>query len=307
LLVLFKEKLKMKDILTKIKAWLSPSKIDKALQVKTPLDLKSVWENSKWDKLNSVFTLYNYNDFRLLDPLKEEEIIVKSEGVTYDLKHSKSIVKKAIVFAEACHPDIKQNLFYGFDEKDKNLGIWVWLQDNGPNFPSKLSNNLEQIFESEEKMINGFELMGENLINWIESTDRKEKDSDFNYGNFPRKDLQVIAEEICPDIIYFPNASTFVVDDEIKNLIAEFYSDNGRTGLFDEIDHVNLPGFLDDINLEDFNQEKESKIFVIYFYNNPTCGLCKCNKKQAAELNRFGYLHFSNHRDSVQGSKFINE
>lgn len=286
---------------------MSQSNIEQKLELQLPQDLKQVWVNQQWNENNNVFTLYNFKPFYLLSPKDEINIISLSKSLNGYLELAQTEIKKSIVIAKSFLNDEGQYLFYGFDVNGKNLGIWSWHLDKGPQFPSKISNNLTEIFESLELMSNGFN--DSDIISklWIKATQKKLDSTDFVYGNFPTKDLKIIAEQICSNIIYFPNKTTFLVDSTKLNEIDEFYSKFGRVGLRLEMNDKHLTEFLQKTNMEPFNIDNERKIFVIKFYNSPTYGLCNCTKFQAKELNRFGYLSFFNLEDSKDFSEFINK
>jgi len=284
---------------------MSQSNIEKKLDVKLPSEMKEVWEDQNWNKSNNVFTLYNFKPFYLLDPADEEEIILNSKSLNGFLESSNCDVRKSVVIAKSFLNDDGQFLFYGFDEEGTNLGIWAWHLDQGPQFPSKIANNLIQIFESKKMLAKGFSDSETVSKIWIKATHGKLKRSDFTYGNFPRKDLKLIAEEICPNIIYFPNKNTFLIDDEKLNEIDSFYTLLGRKGLKNEMENTELTELIKNTNMEPFNMGKEKKIFVVQFFNSPTYGLCNCTKEQANELNKYGYFSFYNLLDSEESSKFM--
>jgi len=281
------------------------SNIEKELFLNLPEELKEVWKEQNWNKSNNVFTLYNFKPFYLLNPSNEVEIIRQSKSLNGYLKSNKIEVDKSLVIAKSFLNDDGQFLFYGFSKDGENLGIWAWHLDQGPQFPSKISNNLTEIFESKELLTEGFN--DPEIVSklWIKATHGKLNPTDFSYGNFPQRDLKLVAEEICPNIIYFPNETTFLVDEQKLNEIDSFYAKYGRNGLKNEMQDKHLTELLKKTNMESFNLGNENKIFVLQFYNSPTYGLCKCTKEQAKELNRFGYFSFYNLLDSEESSNFI--
>jgi len=279
--------------------------IEKELTIELPNDIKEVWTEQNWNKSNNVFTLYNFKPFYLLDPTSEDNIIHESKSLNAFLKSAENGVVKSVVIAKSFLKDDGQFLFYGFDEKGTNLGVWAWHLDQGPQFPSKISNNLIEIFESKDLLAKGFDESETISKLWIKATHGKLNQTDFSYGNFPQKDLRIIAEEICPEIIYFPNETTFLVDNEKLNEIDKFYSNLGRLGLKNEMKDEHLTELLKKTNMESFNIGNKNKIFIVQFHNSPNFGLCNCTKEQAIELNRFGYFSFYNLLDSEESSKFI--
>lgn len=283
------------------------SKIEIELNINMPYDIESVWAKSEWNKSNSTFTLYNYNPFYLLNPLNEDEIIRQSKILNGFLRNNSTKAKKSLVFAKSFLEDDGQFLFYAFDENNVNVGIWVWHLDKGPQFPSKICSNLKEVFGEERLMIKGFANSDQIRNTWIKASNRELNESDFMYGNFPMKDLKKIAMEICPELLFIPNETTFLVSDEKKNEVSEFYSSKGRNGLLSEMNNIQFQELLQRVNMEKFNQNKETKIFLLHFYNNPELAICNCSKKQAQELNKFGFFTFENLKDSKQSSKFMND
>lgn len=305
--------------------------IEKQLGMKVPADLEEIWTDNSFTNSNRIFYYRNFGEMLFLSPneltdntlirevgsssrennklyyMSQEGLISKEEKKRLGLKCYFDIVmlskehllrEKILVFASSSFNEDFIKIYYKFDSEGNNLGIFLCDGNQGSLVPIYLGKDLNEVFESTEKLKKGF-ISPDSLrkIQELYIQIDRTRIEDFAYGIFPQKDLRTIAAGIIPNAYITEDEKVDYLPDSVKAILRNIYIRQGKDLNFTEENSrgfkgiTSLSAFLKDKNNQSFNDNKKERLFVIE-YPDYTIGIAACTPQQARELNEYGLLCF---------------
>ena len=243
------------------------------------------------------------NEYRKNKELFFLDPVMTSKMVDGHLRSTYPSIKKCLVFSVSTWQEGFTYLFYGFNEKNENLGIWIWKLENS-RYPVKVADELSQIFG--DSLIHGFTNV-EDLNKFLMKyhSDEIIQKNDFPYGIFPQYDLREIAKENASGIVMFNDEYIRFTPPEILKKIRQIYSEKGIDIDFDRFQDTYLKELVDKINKENFDPNKQSNYFIIHISLSYKYGLVLISPEQGRNLNKYSLIPFGGRKETDLAFEFL--
>lgn len=229
--------------------------------------------------------------------------VMTSKMVDGHLRSTYPSIKKCLVFSVSTWQEGFTYFFYGFNENNENLGIWIWKLENS-RYPVKVADELYQIFG--DNLRNGFsniEVLNKFLMKY--HSDEIIQKNDFPYGIFPQYDLRKFAKKNASEIVMFTDEYIRYTSPEILEKIKQIYSFKGIDVDFDKFQDIYLKELLDKINKENFDADKESNYFIIHISLSYKYGLVLISPEQGRNLNKYSLIPFGGRKETDLAFEFL--
>lgn len=248
-------------------------RIEQSLTIKIPDDLRSLWMDSAFRKVNTSFLYRNFKEMQFVFPenitnetltrdvssvieeknglyfLRKEGSITEDESREIGRRFEKDLVMlskfypmdydfKALVFASCTWFEGFTNMFYRFDDDGNCMGIYILQQEQSSEKPIYIGADLENVFGSLDQLRKGFpEYPGAESFwqKYSEKEKEKPEPEDFVYGIFPQKALCEVAFDIVPDMVLFNSGDMEYLTEEERVKIKAVYKLQGKDIEFPEM------------------------------------------------------------------------
>ena len=248
---------------------------------------------------------YTEDDYKRHKLLFFRDPVMSSKFVSADFQQYGAKVKKCIVFAVSTWQEGFTYMFYGFDEQNKNMGIWIWKKENS-KIPVFLGENIESVLGSTSNLILGFapiEEQRQSINNYFET--KPIDGSNLAFGVYPKFDLRELTKEVTNSLILFEDERISNQPKEILNEISNLYLNNGITLDFDSRPHEYLGTYLSEINSESFSPKNSKNFFKITYSFSYQLGLVYVSPKEAQILNQYSLIFFGGRDETDLAFKWL--
>jgi hypothetical protein len=243
------------------------------------------------------------NEYRKNKELFFLDPVMTSKMVDGHLRSTYPSIEKCLVFSVSTWQEGFTYLFYGFNENNENLGIWIWKLENS-RYPVKVADELSQIFG--DSLRHGFSNI-EDLNKFLMKYHSTEmiSESNFPYGIFPKEDLRQVAKENVSEIVWFTDEYISFTAPEVLEKIEQMYSARGIDVAFDNFQDTYLKEFVDKINKENFDTGNESNYFIIHLSLSYKYGLVLITPEQGRSLNKYSLIPFGGRKETDLAFEFM--
>lgn len=271
------------------------AKIESALKIAVPEELRDVWSAPSFSSANRTFYFSNsQNEVLFFEPLSDEKQVIEvSKNMLTESVIEQTPFTKVLVFAGSMEHSFYGLFFYGF-VKEQNMGIFVYLDNGADPIPAKIASTLSELFEDKERLKGGFD-NADDMHSWIgenyDTTTVSWKKRNWPYTIFPQVDPYTFLTQIDPEVLILPNAPYFIVEEGDKQRLLVLLRKNGIEDAEARLQGEHLQDALPALAKLVNETHSEKRYYFIYLHYDNQFALIRADDKQAALILTNGFLH----------------